>query len=255
MEELKLQPQSGLGDLIQLLPTIEKAVELNIDLTIATNHNYVLEPYGNLIKTVPVELKGNFPVINNGFMWLHYDRYGNSSYSDRYFKDVFPNFNYIESLVFTYKRYKTWICKNISELTKFYIDGIDNICVFGYPRAATRHKNSSSPFQCSPNIELITEKLNKSFLNVMAVGNDDLYCQMNTDDIPYFFDIRDKFSFIELCYLILRSKCVISQAGSITTLAGLFGKPTDFLPAKTETKEQHEKHISGIIFPGQEIIN
>jgi hypothetical protein len=54
--------------------------------------------------------------------------------------------------------------------------------------------------------------------------------------------------------LIKNAEMVISQIGAITTLAGLFEKPTMFLPAAKETEEQHRKHIDGVVWPGQDIL-
>jgi ADP-heptose:LPS heptosyltransferase len=69
-----------------------------------------------------------------------------------------------------------------------------------------------------------------------------------------FYDYRDKLNFIELCNIIANASLVISQVSAITALAGLYGIPTHFLKAASETEEQHEKHIAGIVWPGQEIL-
>jgi len=255
MSELKLQPQSGLGDLIQLLPTIEMAIELKINITVATNHSYVLAPYGDAVHIVPVHFKGIIPIPHKGFQQLRYNKYGTVKYSEAYFNNIFPQHDtslYNLAVESTRKRFLTWV-KDVRFCKQEMHD--NEYIIFGYPHAAKRHKQSAEPFRCAPDIEYAEQRLEiyKSFL-IVAVGQDDTYLNINESSINNFIDARGILTFKELLKYISNSRYVLSQAGAITTLAGLFGIPTDFLPAKSESINQHQKHITGIVWPWQGII-
>jgi ADP-heptose:LPS heptosyltransferase len=233
---MNIQPQSGLGDLINLLPYVEK---LNPDVTIATNHAYALEPFNN-IKTVPIEYNGRLPIAIKDFQQLKYTRYGKKSYHDVYFQgdDYELYVNKVR------ERYKAFYSSKL-QIERPYI-------VFAPPHAAKRHQYKKHMFECTPDIKRTYELIFFLRGKVILVGQQDIYPDL--PDIQNVIDMRNKTSFSELCVLIKNSEMVISQIGSITTLAGLFGIPTIFLPAAKETEEQHSKHIEGVIWPGQEIL-
>ena len=246
---VRLQPQSGLGDLIQLLPTIETAIERGIKIIVATNHGYVLKPYGNTVETVPVESvpKDDWfkPVPIDGFMQLKYTRYGQDTYADRYYKTVFPDGDYVLSVDAARARYEVAATERLP--FRQYV-------VFAPPRAAERHKKSISPFQCAPDWNFALSRARDLSVTLLTVGQDDLYEPIPEGTLSEFLDLRDCLTFWELCAVIMRAARVVSQIGAITTLAGLYGVPTDFLPARTECEEHHNKHVAGVVWPGQEII-
>jgi ADP-heptose:LPS heptosyltransferase len=236
---MNIQFQSGLGDLIMALPYIEK---LQSDITIATNHSYALEPFGN-IKTVPVEFNGRLPIQKEGFQYLKYQRYGEKRYRDIYFQGDDYDF-YVEKVR---ERYKNFYESKLNIETDE-----DEFIIFSPPHAAKRHQHKKFMFECTPDVT-ITYNLIFSLRNIVVlVGKDDIYPKL--PDMQNVIDLRNKLSFNQLCSLIKQSSVVISQIGCITALAGLFGKPTMFLPAAKETPEEHLKHIAGVVFPGQDII-
>ena len=246
---IRLQPQSGLGDLIQLLPTIETAIERGQKVIVATNHGYVLKPYGDKVETISVEFvpKDDWfkPVPIDGFMQLKYNRYGQDTYADRYYKTVFPDGDYQRAVAVARTRYE------IKEIATF---AHKQYVVFAPPRAAERHKKSISPFQCAPDWNFALLRTQEAGMPVVVVGKDDLYEPVMMDMLSGFTDLRDCLEFDVLCSVIMRASRVVSQVGAITTLAGLFGIPTDFIPARTECEEHHNKQVAGIVWPGQEII-
>ena len=249
---LKLQPQSGLGDLIQLLPTIEAAISYDKKIIIATNHDYVLKPYGDLVETVPVTIDGIIPRINHGFKHLRYDRYGSASYRKRYFTDIFPEADYFLSVQLARARFKQWLTIE----NPYYNSELDlnKHIVFIPPRAAERHKTSKNPFQCAPDCYHAVTRARKFELPILMVGLNDLYAPMSQELLAGFIDCRDCFSFEALCCMIMTSKAVVSQIGAVSTLAGLFGIATDFLQSRTESTELHNKHVSAVMWPGQEVV-
>jgi ADP-heptose:LPS heptosyltransferase len=232
---MNIQVQSGLGDLINLLPYIEK---LQSEVMIATNHPYALEPFTN-IQTVPVQFKGILPIKRNDFQQLRYTRYGKKRYRDIYFKG---------------DDYELYTEKVRDRYAKFYslrLD-IEDFIVFAPPHAAKRHQNKKHEFECTPDV-IKTYNLIFSLRGIVVlVGKDDIYPEL--PEIQNVIDLRNQTTFTGLCHFIKNAKLVISQIGAITTLAGLFGIPTIFLPAANETTEQHQKHIDGVVWPCQEVI-
>lgn len=233
---MKIQCQSGLGDLINLLPYIEK---LQPDITIATNHPYALEPFGN-IKTVPIDFNGILPIQKEGFQYFRYTRYGEKRYRDIYFQGD------------DYELYAEKVRNRYKEFYNSKLNIEDEFIIFAPPHAAKRHQHKKYIFECTPDITL-TYNLIFSLRNIVVlVGKDDIYPEL--PNMQNVIDLRNKTSFPELCSYIKQAKMVVSQIGSITALAGLFGVPTIFLPAQKETAEEHTAHINGVLWPGQEII-
>lgn len=232
---MNLQCQSGLGNLINLLPYIEK---FKSDITIATNHSYALAPFEN-IQTVPVQFNGIFPIKRKDFQQLRYSRYGKKRYRDIYFQGD------------DYELYADKVRERYKEFYSLRLD-IKDFIVFTPPHAAKRHQNKKYMFECTPDITK-TYNLIFSLQNIVVlVGKDDIYPDL--PDMQNVIDLRNKTTFFELCSLIKNSKMVISQIGAITTLAGLFGIPTIFLSSAKETTEQHKLHIDGVVWDGQEVI-
>lgn len=236
MEKIKIQPQSGLGDLINALPLIEYLGGAEV----ATNHHYALEPFVSMVDFVPVEMNGSKPVIRDGFRHLKYRRYGASRYRDEYFHaegyEIYANC--------VRERYKAFYKR----------EEVDhNFVVFAPPRAAARHKKKGS-FECAPDVDSAYDYVRSLDMPLFLVGNNDLY----PDHLPKagrdVFDLRDETTFPELCWLIMSADRVVSQVSAISTLAGLFGKPTKFLKAASETVEEHKKHVAGVVWPGQEVL-
>jgi hypothetical protein len=127
--------------------------------------------------------------------------------------------------------------------------------VLAPPRAARRHigRKQEDLFSCAPSV-IETKKIIESYnLPIVIIGKDEVYSPDFC--IPaYAIDMRDAFDFGGLCDIIFNATCVISQASAITALAGLYEIPTHFLKSAHETEEKHEKHINGIIWPGQEVL-
>jgi ADP-heptose:LPS heptosyltransferase len=233
---MNIQFQSGLGDLIMALPYIEK---LQPDITIATNHSYALEPFGN-IKTIPVEFNGILPIQKEGFQYLKYTRYGEKRYRDIYFQGD------------DYKLYAGKVRDRYKEFYNSKLNIEDEFIIFSPPHAAQRHQHKKYIFECTPDIDL-TYNLIFSLRNIVVlVGKDDIYPDL--PDMKNVIDLRNKTTFPELCSYIKQAKTVISQIGTITALAGLFGISTIFLSAQKETSEEHTAHINGVVWPKQEII-
>ncbi|MBN2402005.1 MAG: hypothetical protein JXN64_06375 [Spirochaetes bacterium] len=233
---MNIQPQSGLGDLINLLPYIEK---LNPDVIVATNHGYALEPFNN-INTVPVEYNGRLPISKKDFQQLRYTRYGKERYRDIYFQGD------------DYELYVDKVRERYNQFYNYKLKIEDNFIIFAPPHAAKRHQHKKYMFECTPDIKRTYDLIFSLKGRVILVGQHDIYPDL--PDIQNVIDMRNKTSFSELCLLIKNAKMVISQIGAITTLAGLFRIPTLFLSAAKETEEQHRKHIDGVVWPGQEIL-
>ena len=247
-ERVCIQPQTGLGDIIQALPYIEKLVVMKRRPIVATNHGYALAPFQNsvgfepLLTTEPVTFNGIIPIIRDGFFHLRYNRYGEKRYKDIYFDDE--------------KNYEFYAERVRQRYMEFYNSSTKlAVVVFAPPRAAERHKKKNSPFECAPHVEKTFELLAKvsKATPVVLAGKDDIY-----PDFPKFsenvVDMRNSTTFSELCALIRRAAIVVSQASAITSIAGLFGIPTIFLPAAGETPQQHAAHDNGIVWPGQVIL-
>jgi ADP-heptose:LPS heptosyltransferase len=230
---MNIQPQSGIGDLINLLPYIEK---LYPDITIATNHTYALEPFKN-IKTVPVEYNGILPIIRKDFQHLKYTRYSEKRYCDIYFQGNDYEL-YVKKVRERYKNYYN---------SKLQISG--KYTVFAPPHAAKRHQHKKFMFECTPDVKKTYYFIFSLKGKVILVGKDDIYPDL--PDTQNIIDLRNKTSFTELCLLIKNADMVISQIGAITSLAGLFGISTKFLQAEKETIEEHISHVNGVIWPGQ----
>ena len=241
---MKIQPQSGLGDLLFSLPLIYDLAQRE-DVEIATNHKYVLDKaksWGN-ITCSPVEIdKGGFPIIKDGFTHLRYDRYG-THFFEKY-----------------YTPYGTLpLEESIKEVRKTYENGLDRkiivgtYAVYAPPRAAKRHINTKPEylFSCTPDTFEATKIIETYQMPIILVGKgDEYYPDLYFPD--RIVDLRDQLDFEQLSDMIANAYCVISQISAITALAGLYGKPTNFLKASSETEDQHERHIQSIIWPNQE---
>ena len=244
-----LQPQSGLGDLVNLLPYLEKLTGQAVWKT-ATNHGYALEPFGDVAQSVRVVVDGVRPNYIEGFTYLKYNKYAKAGYKSIYFKG--NDYEYYAQKV--RDRYITFYNKMPT------VEG--NYVVFAPPRAAQRHQEKNNPFECAPKIEYAFYELYRvaKSMPVVVVGKNDKYSgsppyqHLIIDLRDKFIDLRDKLSFAELCGIIMHAEVVVSQISAITSIAGLFGIPTKFLPAATETPEQHTAHVNGVVWPGQEIL-
>jgi hypothetical protein len=241
---MKIQPQSGLGDLIFALPLIYDIAQRE-EVEIATNHPYILEPLQKHGKITTSEIpicKDGIPIIKEGYTHLRYDRYG---------------INYFEKYYTPYGRIS--LEESIKQVRKIYHQDRQSrisaeYAVYSPPRAARRHigKKQEEIFSCTPE-PIHAKKIIDSYnIPIVIIGQNeifppDFYMPRN------YIDLRDTLDFNELCDLIANASCVISQVSSITALAGLFAVPTRFLKAASETEEQHDKHIQGVIWPGQEI--
>lgn len=241
--EAKIQPQSGLGDLIQTLPTI---YALAPNVTVATNHARALAPLS--CDAVGVPFENGRPVTVEGFRQLRYNRYGERSYKDNYFA-FDPDAKEVIDRLFA---------DNVSEVRiayqRYYMSAKekpDNYIVLAPPRAAARHRGKANPFECAPAPDAALEYLKDDVRPVVIVGLDDVYPEL-PELHGEVYDMRNKTNFTELCALIMHADAVVSQVSAVTSLAGLFGIPTKFLKAANETEEQHRAHVRGVIWPGQE---
>jgi hypothetical protein len=245
---MKIQPQSGIGDLIFALPLIYD-LSLREDVEIATNHWSILDglaKLGNIGKLCEVGVNMDnmdIPIINEGFTHLRYDRYG-VNYFDRYYHPYG----------------KLLLDEAISKVRETYMQGRrinknGEYAVYAPPRAARCHikKSCTEKFMRAPDPIYAKRVIDSYNLPMAIVGKEDEYspimCMPET-----FIDMRDRLSFDGLCDIVANASCVISQISSITALAGLFGIPTHYLKAAEETEEQHNKHINGVVWPGQEIL-
>jgi len=208
-----------------------------------------------VVKTKPVAMHGNRAFVHPDFKYLRYDRYGSVPYWIRYYDHVYPHTDYFGAVRNVRERYSNFL-ENFrheeSYIEWFQNLEIDKYIIFAPPRAAARHKGFPDPFQCTPDPEYALSAALASGLPVIMVGNDDLY------DFPIvpdnFIDARNQLNFWQLCELIKNAEQVVSQIGAITCIAGLFGKPTKFLPSRYETRDQQDLHIAGVVFPNQEVI-
>lgn len=245
---MNIQPQSGLGDLLFSMPLIYELSKRE-HVNIATNHSYAIpetKEFKNISITTVDYAIGMIPKIKEGFTHLRYDRYVNH-YFDTYYAP------------FTERP----ISESINEVRAIFTDRIKNIksclperyAVYAPPRAAKRHlqKSDGEKYICAPD-PVYTESVLKTYdMPLIIVGRDDVYApwvKMPENGI----DVRNLLSFWELCEYIARSSFVITQISAITTLAGLFERPTHALKSSNETDTEHDKHISGVVWPGQQII-
>lgn len=245
---MKIQCQSGMGDAIFSLPLIYD-LSLREDVEIATNHWYILSKLAQLgnigkISELPVEFgKGGFPIIKDGFTHLRYDRYG-AHYFDKYYTP-YGKLPLEESVSKVRETFMTG--RRINTNIKY--------AVYAPPRAAHRHidRDNEDKFSCTPDPFYAKMVIDSYDLPMIVVGKDDLYSP--TSYMPkIFIDVRDRIKFDGLCGIIANASLVISQVSAITALAGLYGIPTHFLKAASETEEQHDKQVNGTIWPGQEIL-
>ena len=242
---MKIQNQSGLGDLLFALPLIYDLTRRE-DVEISTNHSYALEPaqqWGKISCHNVAIGKGGFPIINEGFTHLRYDRYG-AHFFERYYNPygITPLAESIKYVRETYRRHRTSII-------------LGDYAVFAPPRAARRHINGKKEdiFSCTPSPLESIKIINSYNLPIVIIGKDELY-HPDLCMPPYAIDLRDTLDFDGLCDIISGSSCVVSQVSAITAMAGLYEIPTHFLKAEHESEEKYEKHINGVIWPGQEIL-
>lgn len=246
---IKIQPQSGLGDLLFALPLIEKLVSDGQAVLVATNHGYALAPYGDAVQGVPVEFEHRLPVIQHDAHHLKYNRYG-AHYFKSYFEAFFSADDLLHWVGVARERFKKYAAN--SKATPF-----DKYYVFAPSRAANRHKHLPQPFECAPMRETVWAALERARVagagDCVAVGQAEKYADP-TEKKFVELDLSDNLSFFDLVNLVANAERVVSQVSAITALAGLLGVPTDFLQARTETAVQHARHVEGIVWPGQVVI-
>lgn len=250
---IKLQPQSGLGDLIFALPLIEKLVSEGREITVATNHSYVLKAYdGEQVRTVPVEFEHRLPVIQHDAHPMKYNRYG-VHYFVPYFEAFYPD----APLTFNMS-----VAKVRERFTRYCSLSGDRLCapkfyIFAPARAALRHKHLPQPFECAPMRETVAaalERARATGLPGVTVGQNEIYADGDAARKQTEYDFTDGFDFWWLSHYIVNAERVISQVSAITALAGLLGTKTDFLPARAESATQHATHVDGVVWPGQEVV-
>lgn len=246
---IKLQPQSGLGDLIFALPLIEKLVSDGQAVTVATNHRYVLAPYE--IDVVPVEFERRLPVIQHDAHHLKYNRYG-VHYFKPYFEAFFPAADLLTRVKAVRERFTAWATVRGGghmPAPRFYI--------FAPARAAYRHKHLPAPFECAPMRETVAaalERARATGLPGVTVGSKELYADGDAARRQTEYDFTGALDFWQLAHYIANAERVVSQVSAVTALAGLMGTPTDFLPARTESTTQHARHVESVVWPGQKVI-
>lgn len=250
---VKIQPQSGLGDLLFALPLIEKLVSNEARVIVVTNHRHVLAPYAGAVDVVPVEMQNRLPVIQPDAHHLRYDRY-----SHHYFKTYFNAFvsteraagwvNAVRERFLNYARtVQSWDTRLVPAPKHYF--------VFAPARAAQRHKHLKDPFECAPTEETERRALSYSLGTAgITAGQGELYPGGYRARLQTAFDLTDNLDFFQLAALVANAERVISQVSAITALAGLLGVKTDFLSGRHETEAQHAKHVDGVAWPGQEIV-
>lgn len=249
MSEINIQPQSGLGDLLYAMPLIYDLCEQG-HVNVATNHGYAIprtKEFEN-ISIIPVDfISGMIPKIKEGFTHLKYDKYRKhffETYYAPYAKN--PIEESIDAVRSIYAEQIKYIAVNVPE----------TYTVYAPPRAAIRHlhKRDSEKYLCAPD-QIQTEKALEKYNNMpmVVVGKNDVYAPwVKIPDAG--IDMRNGLSFWELCKVISGASYVISQVSAITTIAGLFKRPTHVLKSAEETDKEHETHINGIVWPGQQLI-
>lgn len=248
---IKLQPQSGLGDLIFALPLIEKLVGEGQAVTVATNHGYALAPFGDAAQTVPVEFERRLPIIQHDAHHLKYNRYG-VHYFTPYYEAFYPDKNELPAAIEKVReRYRMKTGRTFGDFVakQFY--------VFAPARAAQRHKHLPNPFECAPMRETVfaaLERARATGLPGLTVGQNEIYADGDAARTQTDYDFTNAFDFWQLACHVANAERVVSQVSAITALAGLLGVKTDFLPARTESETQHARHVAGVVWPGQEII-
>lgn len=244
---MKIQPQSGLGDLLFTLPLIEYCLHIGEPVTVATNHSFLLDMYGGQVQSEPVEINYGNPVIKKDFIHLKYTRY-KCHYFDNYF--FRGNDSIDKSLVEMATLAKTHLINYAQKNTKIEFGGLGEMCLFAPPRATARDK-AKKIFPRAPDPKY-AESRAKAAGRVVVIGQNELFAP--GVDISHHESLLDKLTFWDLVLVMWQAKCVVSQISMITALAGVLGKPTDFLPARNETIMHHEKHVSGVLWPFQEMI-
>lgn len=243
---MKIQPQSGLGDLLFTFPLIESLLIKGEQVTIAANHSYALNHYhsefGHQIQTVPVEFTGPVPKLKEGFTKLKYSRY-KAHYFESYYAD--QKLSIHEAI---YKA-KSRIANNAEN--KAWRFTSSPYCVYAMPRAANRHKAARN-FSCAPDVDYAGRRVLMSGLPIVTVGQNEVFCegQRQFGD----FNLVDRLSFYELVSVVMNAQRVVSQISAITALAGLLGVETDFLPSRNETPALHAAHVAGVVWPGQKVV-
>lgn len=249
--KVKIQPQSGLGDLLFALPLIEKLVSDDWVVTVATNHGYVLVPYGDAVEVVPVELEHRLPVIQHDAHHLKYNRYG-QHYFKSYFEAFFSADDLLHWVGIARERFKRCAAAQAP-----HFDVPKRYFVFAPARAAHRHKHLPQPFECAPMRETVwaaLESAKAAGLLGVTVGRNEIYADVKEAGKLTDFDFTDSLDFFDLVKIMANAERVVSQVSAITALAGLLGVPTDFLPARTETTVQHARHVQSVRWPGQVVI-
>lgn len=244
---MKIQPQSGLGDLLFTFPLIESLLYKGEQVTIATNHSYALNHYhsefGHQIQTVPVEFTGPVPKLKDGFTKLKYSRY-----REHYF-DSYYSTGGIMTLQCAVDKAR-WKIIKAAEHKAFRFTAAP-YCVYAMPRAANRHKAARN-FSCAPDADYAGRRVLMSGLPIVTVGQNEVFCENQKQYGD--FNLIDRLSFYELVSVVMNAQRVISQISAVTALAGLLGVETDFLPARNETPALHAAHVAGVVWPGQKVI-
>lgn len=243
---MKIQPQSGLGDLLFTFPLIESLLNKGEQVTIATNHSYALNHYhaqfGYQLQTVPVEFTGPVPKLKDGFTKLKYSRY-KAHYFDSYYTGQTMS---IHEAIFNAK--SKLIANAESNAWRF---AGRPYCVYAMPRAANRHKSAHN-FSCAPDVDYAGRRVLMSGLPIVTVGQNEVFCENQTQYGD--FNLIDRLSFYELISVVMNAQRVVSQISAITALAGLLDVETDFLPARNETPALHAAHVAGVVWPGQKVV-
>lgn len=215
------------------------------EVIVATNHAYALEPYGDEVKTIPVEFNGIIPILHEGFEHYKYNRYHEKdTYGSIYFG--VNHYSYTKFAALAGIRYRDYL-KNSKAVP------LEKYVVFAPPRAACRHKDKKYAFECAPDVKETFDYINGFDCPVILVGKNDVYTPFPRIE-PLVYDFRDKTDFKELCAIIAGADVVVSQVSAITTLAGLYARKTKFLPAAVETRIQHDLHVNGVKWPMQEVV-
>jgi len=243
---MKIQPQSGLGDLIFALPLIDYLIQRGEAVTVATNHAFLLDMYAHtdLIHWEPVEINYGNPVVKREFTHLKYTRY-----KDHYFQSYFYRGERkpLEDTAYMVGSNLYGFAKMQSPI-KF---DVSDAVLYAPPRATARDK-AKKIFPRAPDPKYAESRASASGARVIVIGQNELFAP--GVNVAHHESLLDKLNFWELVQVVWSAKAVVSQVSMITALAGALRKPTDFLPAKGESISQHAKHVSGVVWPNQEVI-
>lgn len=233
----KIQPQPGLGDTIFALPEIKAMEVLGVETSVVTNFPEVLRAFGLKAETVSVEVTNGFSKKLPDYKYLRYGKYQGSIWDMYYTTKSLP----LETAV---------------GLLRESFQPVPSIrySVYAPPRAAARHRDKTlhhERFECTPNVKLSND-LAKTCINPLAlICDEDVYHpNYSLED----FKVIQAKTLLDLLAIIAGAEVVISQVSAITAMAGLFGKPTVFLPAELEPLHLHQKHVEDLVWPGQKII-